>query len=371
MVPPEPAPAPRVGPRRPGVARLALALGGVALALGLGEGALRLLHPTLPSLEALEGLDRREVGEFLEWSDPALREAGCVPEQGRYRLHYRQRSATYAPPGHPPSAEALDLWVAGDSLVAGWGVGQEQGWPHGLARALASARGARVRLTTVGGGGLGYCEVLADTHHLLARGRPPDALVVQLFADDLEQRNILLLRGRVAARPDAVRGPLGWLVGRSWLANRVWFAWVSRLGGAEPARSRDDAGAERFRRALTLLAERAETEGFTLLFALVPPAGVGRCGGPEPWSDCDWLRSDLDWMAGELASGGLDWVDLRQLWQARDPQTLPDEEAAWEARRRLPVHPGVGGHAALAEAVLPDLMGALGPDPSPAPAAPP
>ncbi len=336
--------------------KIALALAGLGLGLGGAELALRAAHPTLPSLEALARSDTREVGEFMRWSDPARREAGCVPAPDQQRLHYRQRSATYAPAGMGPDPSALRLWVAGDSLVAGWGVGPDRAWPHGLARGAAEALGRRVQLTTVGGGGLGYCEILQDLHILLARSKP-DLIVVQVFADDLEQRALLLLEGGVVARPDLAPGALAWLARRSWLANRVWFAQVSRLGGAEPIRALDDEGRADLERAWDLLEARAREQGAEVLFALVPPAGIERCAAGDPsWSDCDWLSYDQGWLAEALRAGGHRWVDLRGIWAQHDPETLPDEEAAWEARGRLPVHPGLGGHRAIVEATLPAVV---------------
>lgn len=338
---------------------MALVLAGLLVGLGLGELAMRLLHPrTLPSLEALDGADTREVGEFMRWNDASLRAAGCRPTEPA-KLHYRQRNATYAPAGKPPSPAALKLWVAGDSLVAGWGVGPNQAWPHVLAQQAANALDERVMLTLAGGGGLGYCEILSDLHVLLDRSRP-DVVVVQIFADDLEQRALLALNSGVAARPDAAPGPLAWLARRSWLANRVWFAWVTRLSGAAPLRAADASSQRQFLRALDGIEARLTEAGAKTLFALVPPAGIQRCEGAPAWSDCDWLSQDMSWMATALEASEHRWVDLRSIWETHDPETLRDEEAAWRERGRLPVHPGEGGHAALAEAVLPALLGVVG-----------
>lgn len=348
---------------RAALARLGLILGGLGVGLGVGEGVMRALHPTLPSLEALETVDSREVGEFMRWNDPAAREAGCRPEGSAGKLHYRQRNATYAPPGLGPDPHALKLWVTGDSLVAGWGVGPERAWPHGLAQRVATDQGRRVMLTTVGGGGLGYCEILLDLNRLLDRAKP-DVVVVQVFADDLEQRALLALSGGVAARPDAVPGLFAWTARRSWLANRLWFAWVSRLGGAEPLRAANAEGRAQFLAAMRLLDERLSAAGTKLLLALVPPAGVERCTAAGAWSDCDWLSHDLDWMAEALADAGHRTVDLRGIWATHDPETLPDEEAAWKERGRLPVHPGEGGHTAIAQAVLPSLVALIGEAPT-------
>ena len=345
--------------------RLALAAAGLAVALGGAEIALRLSHPTLPSLEALAHSEPREVGDFMRWSDPQQREAGCQPAKDTHRLHYRPRYAKYEPSPAAATRSALRLWVAGDSVVAGWGVGPEQGWPHALARGLANRRSAAVNLTLVGGGGLGYCDVLLDLHRILERSRP-DVVLVQLFADDLEQRALLQLKEGVVARPDAVPGAFAWMARRSWLANRVWFAWVTRLGGAQPVRGLDARAQRQFQLALRLIAERLAGIDARLLFVLVPPAGVERCGQQgAAWSDCDWLTHDMNWMATELERSKQPWVDLRQLWARSDPQTLREEEEAWTARGRLPVHPGVLGHKALAEAVLPQLAALLEPPATP------
>lgn len=332
--------------------RGALAALGLLLALLPLELLLRWSNPSLPSLAALDGVDPREVGEFMRWTTLQDRPPDCRAAPGAHRLRYRTRSATYgAADGSEP---ALRLWVVGDSLVAGWGLPPGTAWPHGLGRGLAAAAGQAVDLTLVGGAGLGHCDLLLDANLLLDSGRP-DALVFQLFADDLEYRTMVQVRGRVAARPDAVGGPGGWLAQRSWLANRLWFHWVSRGGGATGARDLDAGGRQRFLAALRGIDARAGQAGATTLFVLVPPAGVARCGDDAAWSDCDWLLSDLAWMAEALAESGLRWLDLRDIWTRHDPATLADEEQAWTERRHLPVHPGVAGHDALAAAVLPAL----------------
>jgi lysophospholipase L1-like esterase len=334
------------------LARVGLVIVGLALVLVPLELGLRWNSPSLPSLAALDGVDPREVGEFMRWTSLGDRPPDCRAAPGEHRLRYRTRSASYG--ANSGNDGSLRLWVVGDSLVAGWGLPPGTAWPHGLAQGLAVAEGRTVDLTLVGGAGLGHCDLLLDTNLLFDRGQP-DAVVFQLFADDLEYRSMVQVRGRIAARPDAVGGAGGWLAQRSWLANRLWFSWVNGVGGASAARDLDAGGLERFLSALRALDTRAESAGATLMFVLVPPAGVARCGDDSAWSDCDWLLSDLRWMASALEQSGVTWLDLRDIWAHNDPATLADEEQGWTERRHLPVHPGVAGHNALAAAVLPAL----------------
>ena len=336
------------------IARALLVLTGTAMALVVGELGLRLIHPTLPSLAALDGVGPREWGDVQRWTSPPTELATC--------------GAAEAPVRYPPRTEQhgegprRSLWVVGDSIVHGFGVGPTDAWPQRLAATLAADLGTGIALTRLGGPGLGYCGWASSLNKHLAHGLP-DAAVVQVFADDLERRDLVLVRGSVAAIP---RHPL---LQRSWLANRLWLARVAHLGSARPTRDADAAGRARFRSVVSgTLAPLAEA-GVPVLLVLVPPAGQGRCTRASAgFSDCDWLLSDQELLATELTTLDHPWLDLRSVWADAPPDTLPDEEAAWTARGRLPVHPGPQGHETLAQVVherlLPMLTESWSPQPS-------
>lgn len=332
---------------RAALAHLGLILGGITAALGLGELGVRATHDSLPSLAALEGVDAREHDEVRRWTDPPGDPSTCGeanPRAGvRPRVDRLGESIT------------RDLWVVGDSLVHGWGVGPTASWPYPVAQAVGERTGRGVRLTRLGGPGLGYCGLASSLNAALDRSTP-DLVVWQVFADDLERRSLVMVGDEVAARPSH---PLFW---QSWLANRLWFAWVPRHGSAQPTRDADGAGLARFARVMGGVADRLASADVPLVVALVAPAGIERCrAGAAAWSDCDWLLADEAALGESLAEVGVPVVDLTDLWAEVDPETLPDEEAAWLDRGRLPVHPGVGGHRALAEAITPAVLERVGP----------
>mgnify|MGYP000096950205 CR=1 FL=1 len=325
--------------------RLGLSLAGGVAALVVGELGLRLSSPALPSLAPLLDRDWGDQEEVRRWTAPPTDPATC----GDPRTHQPRPLRTTS---HGEGADKA-LWVVGDSLVHSWGVDWAASWPAVVADSLSSSQQVRVQLSRLGASGFGYCRNAAALHHLLDL-KPPSAVVFQVFADDLERRTVVQVGDEVAAVPTHP------LTRHSFLANRLWLSWATRLGSARPERDADSAGLARFRGVLGGLDARLEELGIPWMVALVPPAGVERChSSTEAWSDCDWLLSDLDRMAAELDGMGLPWLDLRDLWREQPPGTLPDEEQAWTERGRLPVHPGHAGHAAIgarvAEAMRPVL----------------
>ncbi len=329
---------------RPWLARALLVLGGAAVALGLGELGLRLVHRRLPSLAAVDALDPRDRGEVQRWTEPVPQPADCHAPPGTHRPAHRPKRARL---GTGPRRR---VWAVGDSLVQGWGVAPGMSWPEQAAARMAETEGVMVELLRLGSPGLGHCGWVADLHHALdtaPEGTGPDRVWMQLFADDLERRDMVLVNDRVVALPAHP------LARRSYLLNRLWFAWKAHQGGAVPDRATDAAGQAAFRRVMRALVDRLDEQGIPATLLLVPPAGIARCAARErPWGDCDWLAADQDLMARLLTAEGIPFVDLRGRWHETDPGTLPDEEQAWTARGRLPVHPGPAGHAAIATAVL-------------------
>ena len=322
-------------------------MAGVGLALGLAEAGLRATAAGLPSLAAWYLLDERDRSEVQSWTDPTPEPADCRDDSDLGHWSAPPRRST-----HGSGKASRTLWVAGDSLVHGWGVSSGVSWPEQLADHLVAHDGKTRRLTRWGGPGLGYCGWARDVHRALDNGRA-DLVLLQVFADDLEHRRLVRVRGHLLARPDH---PLLW---HSFLANRLWFAWLQWAGDADGLRHRDRATDHRFRRVLRALVDRLDEKAVPWRLLLVAPAGFSRCAAPhDSWGDCDWLSADLARMARLLTDEDLPYTDLRGIEATPDFDTLPDEEQAWTDVGRLPIHPGPRGHAAIARAVAQGL-GAL------------
>lgn len=339
-----------------------LSLFGLLFGLAVAEVGLRLQSANLPSLAALDNADPLDLAEYHHWSDPPATSPGCHPSPG---VAPRRKRSKFTPDERPRKAGSLDLWVVGDSVVFGFGVGSNEGWAARLGARLASARPHPVQLSRLGGPGSGWCAWLTDLNAALDSGPPPDAAILQVFADDLEDRGVILVGGREAARPGY--GAPAWAapaLRHSWLLNQLWFSWVTHLGPDVPLRAEGPVARDRFVTALTQAGARLEEKGVPWTLALVAPAGQPLCNEDQPrGSDCAWMAEDLARLADWLGSSQLPWLDLRQAWQDRPSDLLPAERIAWETRGRLPVHPGPLGHAALAEAAWPWLNAAIPPAP--------
>ncbi len=320
--------------------KLAVAGFGVLLSFGLAEAGLRAFEPGVPSLAAWFALDERDRSEVQSWTDPTPEPADCrdAADLGHWSAPPRRSH-------HGPGKASQTLWVAGDSLVHGWGVAQGASWPEQLADQLVAADGRSRKLSRLGGPGLGFCGWVRDVHRALDAGRA-DLVLLQVFADDLEHRRLVRVRGHLLARPDH---PLLW---HSFLANRLWFAWLQWAGDADGLRHRDRRTDLRFRRVLRVLVDRLDGLQVPWHLLLVAPAGFSRCAAPhDSWGDCDWLSADLKRMADLLADEDIPFFDLRGIEGSPDFDTLPDEEQAWTDVGRLPIHPGPRGHRRIANEV--------------------
>lgn len=339
-------------------ARLGLAAAAAAGTLLLLEAGLRLAYAELPSLAPLAGVESAPAGSLAE--DEVGRET-CRQPPGGEILH---SSWSLEIPGQ---GEALHLWAAGDSITMGAGVRQEQTYAADLARRLAESTGRPVHLLDVGIQGAAYCNTVQDLHLYLDRACPgedcPDALVLQLFADDLEQRTMYEVQGQVIAFPWREPNPLlRPVVSRSYLANLVWSQLRARRGSATPDRGILEADQRRFRGSLRALADRLDALDVAWVITLVPPAGLPWCDDADfaaRVTDCAWMAQDMDLMAVMLVQEGLPWVDLRSTWHGLPDVTLDEERQELARRGRLPVHPSAAGHAHLGEALWPALQQAL------------
>lgn len=247
------------------------------------------------------------------------------------------------------------LLFAGDSVTLGQGVRPADTFAVQLGLAYAEANGVAVEVVNAGVNAAGYCGVIRAVHHHHAK-EPFARTVVALFADDLEQRAVVLDGGSLRANPALLNGAVASLATRSHAVNWVWHAGLARSvqrqideGGVPPPHVTVPG---RSIPAETMDNLKASIEGLTKfnpLWLVIPPAGLSHCPEtPDPHSECGWLVDDMDRIAGVLASTGSDWVDLRHIHDAGF--TLGVEMAWWRREGRLPVHPNPEGHTALADA---------------------
>jgi len=112
------------------------------------------------------------------------------------------------------------------------------------------------------------------------------------------------------------------------------------------------------------LAGGALDAAVVVLFAddLQEPFCPGDANPAEAKNDaCDWMKVDLDMMAGQLEASGLPFLDLRRIWHGRPPRYPVAEAEAFAHGGGMPVHPDAVGHKLLADAILPALVQALRP----------
>ena len=319
---------------------------GVALTVAAVEGGLRLHSPVLPSL-------RGGVGPFVPAERPAVVAlepdvVGCVEldANGDAPKAWVRRFGAGDEPGHR-------ILFAGDSVTLGQGVRPSETYAGLIGAAYANAYGVPVEVVNAGVNAAGYCGVIRAVHHHQAKAEFQKT-VVTLFADDLEQRAVLLEGDRVRANPRAIDGLVAAVASRSHLFNWVWHAAVSkavehqtRVGGAPPAhimlpgRSVPKQTLDNLHDSIKGLSH------VNPVWLLVPPAGLSLCPTPaDPTSECGWMAADMDRIAEVLDAAQADWVDLRTI---HEPSHVLDAERAWWNRDgRLPVHPNAAGHAALA-----------------------
>jgi hypothetical protein len=327
----------------------------LALCLCL-EAALRSHFPGLPSLSALAEAERFEgVGHPIVIPDGADPDA-CLPgpstdQSAELRFAWKRRLGDAA-------GEALRLYVVGDSQVFAPAVEPEASFAFGIAASLEQASSRAVELIDLGFQAAGFCDYLQELHLHLDRAPTPDVVVVDLFADDLEQRALVLVEGDVVIDPGLVRVPAITLVLRnSWLVNWSWWQIVRYAVSREsdgktraPKRWVDPAAQENFKRAWRTLVDRSEREGFALVIALTAPAGASLCPDvPSPESECGWMTADAALMARLLSEASVPFTDLRSLAEEPVLSVLPSELAAYRQTGALPVHLNEAGHARLAE----------------------
>jgi lysophospholipase L1-like esterase len=321
-----------------------------AAAFGLAELGLR-AEPELPSMRAsfapfqpserpaVHGLQPDTPGCVeLDPHGPAPRAWGMVVGEGE-----------------GPPARVL---FAGDSVTLGQGVRPEGTFAVRMSEDLAKARGVPVEVVNAGVNAAGYCGIIRSVHHH-HENETFDRTVITLFADDLEQRAVVLEGGDLRANPALIDGWVAWAATESFTVNWVWFQalhWAvdrATAGGTQAPEYVSIAGRTVPSRTMENLARSIEgLADKDVLWLLVAPVGLSLCEvDADPTSECAWMAADGDRIAAALDAAGVKWVDLRGLWATGDTSAVQTVEMSWWRNQgRLPVHPNPDGHAQIAEA---------------------
>lgn len=338
-----------------------LALVSTLLAVALGEGLLRLRYDALPSLAPLESSDL-EIRQF-DWSDyPPMKENRDTSPTCREQSYLVRRDGVEDVRFGPEGGTPLRLWVAGDSVTMGYGVGRGESFGSLLGARLAASAGVPVVVRNLGINGAGFCAVLRRLNENVGADGAPDVVVLTLFADDLEDRALVGVQKRLVALPDRVESGLGrLLVSHSYLANLAWYAVVAgQQEQVEAHRYIDAQGQVLFKDSVRFMQERLKAQGTALVTVLLAPAGLHLCApSPPEGSRCQWLGPDMDLMAKLLGELGLPFLDLRRVWEGRETLVIAEELDRMKRGLELGIHPDARGHAVLAEVMWPKVEEAL------------
>jgi lysophospholipase L1-like esterase len=324
------------------------------VAFGAGELVLRLQDSMLPSMRG--GLEA-----FLPSERPAVvaLEAdlpGCVETDtnGAAPKAWGMRVGEGVGPAHK-------LLFAGDSVTLGQGVKPAETYAVLLGTAYAETKGVAVEVVNSGVNAAGYCGVIRSVHHHHAH-ESFERTVVTLFADDLEQRAVVLEGDRIRANPRQLSGAVARAATWSHLINWFWHLALSQsvkrvteAGESPPAHVTLPGRTVPRETLLNLERSIQGLSGIAPLWLLVPPAGLSLCPErPDPRSECGWMAADLERIAAVLNASGEEWVDLRSIKGSN--YILNIERAWWERDGRLPVHPNQEGHRALAAAAASAML---------------
>jgi len=336
--------------------RAALALASLVLALGLAELGLRLAYPALPSLAAEQGQGWAVVpsgfGTSRDSQPQEIPPEICRPTSPPVPV------TAHSPGAGPP----LALWVVGDSFTTGVGAPPDQGYAWLLAQDLAAQTKRAVDLTVRARPGASFCLALQSAEEALSATPRPDVVVLQLFADDLEDHAMVATGQGVVLFPSSVGSSLGRaLVERSYAANLAWFG-AERLHGVPPRRHIDGASQAWFVRRFAALRESLAQGGQGLVVTLLGPTGLAQCQQPAPiGSRCESLPRDMVLIGNLLDDAGVPFVDLRELWLRHPDLVRTEERKAALTPGGCPIHPDAEGHRVLAEALLPAVVDAVPP----------
>ncbi len=203
--------------------RLTALLFGIALALVLGEGVVRLVAPqklVKPCLLPDNALGHRYRAHccFLDdWHPEWFTYEVCTNDLG-----LRMPVDVAADPSRPRW-----LWL-GDSFTFGWGVEQPQSW-LGLLDSLAAASGCRLQMVNGGHPGWGTSQQIVFLERMLARVRPARVWYVFHETDPFDNMGATAVFGfrqngdtlQLYRRP-ARTGML------AWLNEQPWYLWLQQ-----------------------------------------------------------------------------------------------------------------------------------------------
>jgi hypothetical protein len=340
------------------------------------ELGLRNVYRTLPSISALDGSEFRlewlvdlsddpdgslchEVESFLShrsrWTGPDTDTEVYFSELHRVNMASEGEVTKFG------SGETeRTLWIGGDSLAYGLGVESQQSLGAHLSRSMASETGGSVYMRNLAVPGAGFCTVVQRVAGALHR-QVPDIVMVVLSADDLDERLMLSVNGRLVAPPDLAESEVARrMVRRSWLANLVWFRWVSwsEAVGSKERRFIGEDTQKGFREAMAVLKKRVEGRGGRMVAAIVEPPGMPLCRGTTQEERCRWLRSDMQTMSGLLTEAGVQHKVVSGIWPG-SLQDIVSREHAIAKRGLLAMHPSAEGHERISKALWPLLAGAM------------
>ncbi|MCP4810795.1 MAG: hypothetical protein GY913_11265 [Proteobacteria bacterium] len=283
------------------------------------EGTLRLTHDRLPSLAALP-----------DDLDLPSRTKGCVQ-----------------PPGTAPSTEATDqIWVFGDSIVAGRDILEEDQLASVLAVRGTNHLARRIRAMNHGQPAGDICTTLDAALTERAEARPAGA-VIALFQNDLMMQSLVRSGGGFAMVPTHRSTGIRSVLETSYAANYLWFHHRARTASPSEPLTTPDAMAN-IRAALAQTA--AAYADVPTVWIVLDAVGTHRCPIPGHEQDCGQAVFATQVMADELTAAGIPFVDFRGGWQEAETLVL-SRERKWA----LPVHPNPAGVEQMADAVWPEL----------------
>ena len=263
----------------------------------------------------------------------------------------------------------LKIFVVGDSGALGSGVRPEETYAYQLAKKIHSKKKQHVALYNLGYNAAGYCIYLQELHRHLDLQKP-DLVVVHMFADDLEQKALVMSGGVLRADPGRLESDmLRTILGKSFATNWVWWKLMTWMvtqttdGGTKlpkwverGPRLIPDKTLANFSSSVVHLRDRLKGEGIPHTFFLAAPAGMSLCPDKtRPTSECAWLKNDQNTIAKLLNETDVPWLDLRMLWGDSKIYILRQEHRFYREFGRLPVHPNQEGHRKILEAIWPKI----------------
>jgi lysophospholipase L1-like esterase len=333
---------------REGLARVALAVAGSLVALGLAEVAVRVVVALRPSgFERLtahrvlvaDPARERSLGEILRLSDERRRIYELIPS-ARFRflgVEVRTNADGFRGRDHavPKPARVFRVVGLGDSVMFGWSVEQDRSYMALLEAALNAARRDRV-YEVINLAVPGYNTVM-EVATLRAKGLryQPDAVLITFLWNDLDLPNFIrkpedVLRLDKSFLAEAITGRR---IGDDLVdaprdpVERRFLGDPARV----PAEYRDMVGMEAYRAAMRELASLAVSHGFRLLL-------LSHTMLPQ------FVRD----VCRELA---IPWLEIEPIWMEYvRAHGIPDARAAWNVTPTDP-HPSRLAHTVIAEAL--------------------